>query len=49
MYWWVQIPLKEAIRLNIDSGGYKYVLPEDGSSMVKFHVDVHRSLQETMY
>ena len=49
MYWWVQIPLEEAIRFNIDSGGYKYMLPEDSSSMVKFHVDVHRSFQETMY
>ena len=45
MYWWVQIILKEAIRLNIDSGGYKYVLREDGSSMVEFHVDAHRSFQ----
>ena len=49
MYWWVQIPLKESIRLNIDSGRYKYVLKEYGSGMVKFHVDVHRSFQETMY
>ena len=49
MYWWVQIILKEAIRLNIDSGGYKYVLREDCSSMVEFRVDVHRSFQETIY
>ena len=28
MYRWIQIPLKEAIIINIDSGGYKYVLPE---------------------
>ena len=49
VYRWVKLPLKEEIRLNIDSGGYKYVLTEDGSSMVKFNVDVHRSFQDTMY
>ena len=49
MYRWVQFKLKEEIRLNIDSGGYKYVLPEDVSSMVEFHVDIHRCFQETIY
>ena len=49
MHQWVKITLKESIRLNTDSGGYKYVLPEYGSSMVKFNVGVHRSFQETMY
>ena len=49
MYCWLKILLKELIRLNIDSGVYKYRLPENGSSVVKFHVDVHKSSQETMY
>ena len=45
MYRWVKIPLKEAIIINTDSGEHKYVLPEYGSSMVKFNVDVNRSFQ----
>ena len=49
MYRWVEIPLKEEIRLNIDLGGYKYVMTEYGSSLVKCHADVHRSFQEKIY
>ena len=49
MYRWVHIELKVEIRLNIYSGRYKYVLPEYGSRMVKFHVDVHIIFQETIY
>ena len=41
--------MKEAIILNKDSGGYKYVLQEDGSNMVKFHVDVHIFFHDTVY
>ena len=42
-------PLKVAMIINVDSGKYKHVLPEDGSIMVKFHVDVHIIFQDTMY
>ena len=44
-----KIPLKKAIRLNMDLGRYIYEPLEDGSSMAGFHVNVHRNFLEKMY
>ena len=54
MYRWFQISLKDAMHL-VDIGevvpnsGYHYDDDaKDGSAMVEFHVDAHRSFQESL-
>ena len=54
MFWWIQVPLSYALKLEEDdkipkNTGYQYTKSTTGKEMVEYHVNSCKLFQEAMY